>query len=237
MNPSSFNIKYINNTTLKISNRCLVTGQCMNRKFNDLDLVQKFYNYIISNEKDEYFVLDIGTDTGVYCFIPAIDKRFKFTAFEPNPNAYDILKENLKLNDINIDFKNQGVWEKNTTLTLKVPTENKYSGVSTVADNPTRFKMSQIKNFLTHEVECVTIDSLDISKIDAIKIDAEGAEKFIFKGATELLTKYSPMLLFEYDNKGTNQFNYDRSEILDMLKEIGYTNFEMHGQSDMFAWR
>jgi hypothetical protein len=41
--------------------------------------------------------------------------------------------------------------------------------------------------------------------------------------------------VLEFDDKNTLQFGYKREAILELLQSYGYTNFELVGQSDLFA--
>ena len=100
--------------------------------------------------------------------------------------------------------------------------------------------MSNITQYETQEVPCITLDSFvkssAMSQLDAIKIDTEGAEKFVLQGAKNTITKFKPLILLEYDNKNTKQFDYNRGELKNLLMDYGYVKFTFPGPSDMFAY-
>ena len=48
--------------------------------------------------------------------------------------------------------------------------------------NPKRFDVMQ-----TEQMQCVTLDSIDLPKVDFLKIDIQGAENDVIKGASSKL--------------------------------------------------
>lgn len=233
---------YIFGNSIRVSIQCFDTGPCQNGVVNDLELIELFYQKVTSLNKNSFLFLDIGANTGSFCLLPALDERFFCYAFEPNLIIFHILKDNIELNGISHRVKPfpLGVWEENKELTLKIPCEKRYSGISTLADFPNRFELSDIKSFSTQKVLCFSLDFFlgnnITQKIDAIKIDSEGSELSILKGAKEIIKKHHPIILTEYDNKNTSQFGYGREEIKKYLVELGYNFFEQYKEGDLFAW-
>lgn len=235
--------RFVGGTQVKLSERCTqVMGSSRHGQIYELNLVQEFFRRLNNLNPTPTFI-DIGANTGSYSLLPIANDNINCYAFEPNPVAFDILSENVELNQLmdKVKLFNNGIWSENKMLDLKIPVDKIDSGLSTFGNNPSRFKYdNKAGEFTTHSVECFTLDSFikenNIDGVDAIKIDTEGAELDILKGGIETLKKYKPLLLMEYDDKNTNQFGYDRSKIVDFLKEIGYTNFEMWQLSDIFIY-
>jgi len=62
---------------------------------------------------------------------------------------------------------------------------------------------------------------LDI-KIDFIKIDVEGAELGVLKGATRLLKKYLPIVIFEFGLGASDFYGTKPADMFNLLtKEVG----------------
>jgi len=81
---------------------------------------------------------------------------------------------------------------------------------------------STIKDLHSLDCETVTLDSVleQKGKVDFIKIDVEGFEKSVFSGATSILAKWKPDLLFECECR---HIGNDRvSEVIDPLLKLGY---------------
>lgn len=235
--------RFINGKQVNLSDKCLkVMGSSRDGQIYELNMVNDFYNRMIQRNPTPTF-LDIGANTGSYALLPLANDKLVCYAFEPNPRAYEVLEENIILNNLTNSVKtyNNGMWSEPKTLDLKIPLDTTDSGLSTFGGNPSRFKYNNKDGkFETHTIECKTIDSfvsaMNIQKLDAIKIDTEGAELDILKGGEKTLREQKPLILLEYDDKNTVQFGYKRTDIIDYLKTLGYENFTMYQLSDIFAY-
>jgi len=234
---------FLNGTKVNLSNKCLqVMGSSRNGQIYELNMVADFHRRMVTRNPKATF-LDIGANTGSYALIPLVNKDLTCHAFEPNPKAFEVLSENVEINNLgdNVKIYNNGMWIEPMTLELKIPLDTTDSGLSTFGDSPDRFKYDKKDGkFETHSIECKTIDTFiketKIEKLDAIKIDTEGSELNILKGGEKLLKEQKPLILLEYDNKNTAQFGYDRTEITDYLKTLGYEHFTMYQLSDIFVY-
>ena len=68
------------------------------------------------------------------------------------------------------------------------------------------------------------LDDLNLSPPFLIKVDAEGAEEKIFQGGANVLSKHTPLIIFE----SSRNFKDPQSTInpLEALKKLGYTFFQ-----------
>ena len=225
-----------------LSDKCnSIWGASRGGSIYDEQLIYNFYNHIIFNRESINF-FDIGSNTGSFIFLPLLNSTIKCFAFEPNPNAYQALSENVKLNELenNVSPYNIGVWNEAKELELKIPTDTTDSGLATFGTDPTRFKYADKDGkFTTHTVQCKTIDELfvelGLQSLDLIKIDTEGSELNILKGGATTIKEFKPSILLEFDNKNTTQFGYMRDDIVDLLKSYGYTTFKLLAESDLYA--
>lgn len=225
-----------------LSDKCnYIFGATRNGKIYDEQLIHNFYHRIIFNKETINF-FDIGSNTGSFIFLPLFNSTIKCFAFEPNPNAYQALSENITLNELenNVSTYNIGVWNEANELELKIPTDTTDSGLATFGTDPTRFEYDDKDGkFTTHIVQCKTIDELfvelELQSLDLIKIDTEGSELNILKGGAKTIKEFKPPILLEFDNQNTTQFGYIRDNIVDLLKSYGYTTFELLAESDLYA--
>jgi|688.fasta_scaffold182232_3 FkbM family methyltransferase len=204
-------------------------------------LIYNFYNSIIFNRNTINF-FDIGSNTGSFIFLPVLNSTINCFAFEPNPLAYDVLLENIEINNLqnNVHPYNMGLWHTAMELELKIPIDTTDSGLATFGDNPSRFTYAdKTGEFTKHKVKCETIDNmfqkLKLESLDIIKIDTEGAELSIIKGGETTIKQFKPNILLEFDNTNTGQFGYKCDDIILLLQSYGYTNFNLLGQSDLLA--
>jgi FkbM family methyltransferase len=240
----SFNVDFLGKNLL-LSEECKnVLGATRNMQIYEIDLINVFYNELLNKQdiNDEIVLLDVGANTGAFCFLPIIDERIKTYAFEPNPLTHSILKENINLNNMNDFIKsfNMGLWSEKKNMDLKIPKDLTDSGLATFGETPTRFIYDN-KNgeYITTNVECDTIDNivedLKLKTVTAIKIDTEGSELKILMGAEKTIKKHKPIILFEYFDGNTVQFGYKKEQLIKLLLEYGYTDFSYPTESDILV--
>ena len=132
-------------------------------------------------------MVDIGAQYGDYAIL--LSKVYKATVytFEPLPENFKEIIENIKLNGLNerqIQAFNVALGNKDKTEVLS------YSGE--MANN-----IGEGKRI---EVEFRTLDSYKI-KPDIMKIDVEGFELDVLEGGVETIKKYHPKIIIETHSK------------------------------------
>jgi FkbM family methyltransferase len=110
------------------------------------------------------------------------------------------------------------------------------TGISSIIRRPVFDQLNQ--PIITFNVKCQTLDSYckerAISDIDFIKIDVEGAEKHIFDGAKEMLSsKKIKAGIFEFGSTLTDA-GTSKEEIVNLLKNYGYTIVETISEHDCY---
>ena len=168
------------------------------RKVNNF-LIHDVYASMVDHEEDivQQFspklgdiVIDVGAAFGFYSIVASkkVGKQGKVVAIEPQPDSFEMLNKNIKLNKLkNISTLNHAVSLKKTTLKL-------YSSYSTVQERAGQNPQQYI------EVSADNLDNLlgqlAIDEANWIKVDVEGAELEVLKGATGILSKSRDLALF-----------------------------------------
>lgn len=155
-----------------------------------LDRIETFvlegynYNNIICPQKGD-IVFDFGAFTGntALWFSKAVGDTGHVYSFEPMPDTFTLLSNNIKLKQLNnVSVINKAVADENKIVN--------FSGKS----NPG----SRIVNNGGIQIEAISIDNYikenNIEKADFIKMDIEGAEAQALLGATQTIKKYKPDL-------------------------------------------
>lgn len=147
-----------------------------------LNLIRDRYN------PDKIF-LDIGANIGNHCiFVSKFCSPRQIIAFEANPDAIEILKINLSLNDcknVNTDYIGMALGSQNSTMRVFYP----------VADNMGR---AQLLTDEHGDIKCIRGDDLvQQQPIGFIKIDVEGAEFEILQGLSKTIELWRPEILIE----------------------------------------
>ena len=71
------------------------------------------------------------------------------------------------------------------------------------------------------DVEIDTLDNVipkDL-KIDFIKIDVEGGEFDVMKGGRNIIEKYKPIIIFEFEKEAAEKYNINANDVYNFLNE------------------
>jgi FkbM family methyltransferase len=168
-------------------------------------------------------LVDVGAHIGEFTLLAAqaVGVTGQVHAFEPQPNLFPVLSENVQMNGLS-----------NVILNCSAVSDHVGDIEFEICDEPT---LSSIRKHTTSaldsklvRVACTSLDTYwtqEHPKIDLIKVDVEGAEKFVFEGAKRLLSlpaTEAPTWLFEYVPANYACFDYQPSELLELLKHYGY---------------
>lgn len=189
--------------------------------------------------KDNFTVLDIGANIGLFCILGAnkIGRNGKIYAFEPIKKTFETLQQNLVINNIsNVIPSRLALSNMAGKVTFSIPTdiENVEGGD---AFNSMNIGTSNIMG--ADEVDCTMLDVFiaehKIEQVDLIKIDIEGAEMLCFEGAKVLLgSSNPPIIIMECAESLCCRFNYTVFDVLDYLNQFGYT-FEQYENGQWLA--
>ena len=204
-------IRYLNSTALSKATR---KGQQIIREINSckmhLDPIidDGLCRYLtVAGRREEYIteavkkvikpgdiICDLGANIGYYALFEsklAGNDGFVY-AIEPVPETMALLKENVKLNNLNnIEYYEQGIGDRDGTATMYVSKWLNRSQMKEV-DNPNR-------KLVDHEIE-VKVNTLDTFIKDKkypslIRMDVEGFEYEIFKGMDSLFKVNKPLII------------------------------------------
>jgi FkbM family methyltransferase len=164
-------------------------------------------DYIKSKEKlKNSTIIDCGAYIGDSAFI--FEKELspkEIICVEPDEKNYEILLENIKLNNL-----------ANKIKAIKIAVGNKETKGNVILNDTSSAYIVETEK---GEVSISTIDNLifrlHISNVGLIKMDIEGYELPALRGAKETIQKFKPILIISIYHKGQDFF-----EIPAYLKEI-----------------
>jgi FkbM family methyltransferase len=170
------------------------------------DIIERFL------PKQGDIVVDIGAHMGRYTIISSkrVGANGKVVAIEAHPSNFEMLKSNIKLNQLtNVIPLNYAAYSKETKIKLYLPDEESgYTMHHSIMSNYvfTKYKDKTEDKFV--EVSANTLDYLlqlnEITDVNWVKIDVEGAEFEVLKGASNVLSKSKDIaLLIEVHGKDT----------------------------------
>jgi FkbM family methyltransferase len=181
--------------------------------FLDGEYEPEIWPLLVSEFKPGETFVDVGGFIGMYA-IAAAQKGARVYVFEPNPHNAEVLKENLRLNNINgqVTFRQAAVSDTDGTV--------RFQGGDAMS------AMSSISASEGIEVQCVALDSIFPSeRVDVLKIDVEGFEQQVLQGARRLLSdrERCPRIIFiEVHPHIWHLADTTSESFLILLNELGY---------------
>ena len=163
-------------------------------------------------EKDDV-VFDIGSNIGAFTipFAKKVGPKGKVFAFEPQSFIYNLLKDNVKLNNLkNINLFKNGVGDRERNIKID---EMDFTfagnfGGFTLTSAYSNSNCGVVKNIKKKNVKIIKLDDfLHIDRCNFIKIDVELMEMDVLKGAKKFLNKYKPILWIENHQIFPNKIN------------------------------
>ena len=143
-------------------------------------------NYLKKIIQSDWTAVDVGANIGYFSVIFGLYCS-KVISIEPFLKNVELLKKNIKGLPVAITI---GVASDITgKIKLHIP-ERKTDCSIKQSEERTKTIM----------VDSYKLDDLIDERIDLIKIDVQGAETEVLVGAKNLIDKYKPMLLIEYEN-------------------------------------
>jgi FkbM family methyltransferase len=140
------------------------------------------------------FAMDIGAHIGFYTLVLSklVGSAGKVTSFEPMPETFKILAENVAMNDCrHVKVINKALLERPGRVMAHPPDSQPLpGGVSLVADFGTQ----------AVSVEATTLDEFmraEKGRVDFIKMDVEGAENLVLEGGRHTIEAQHPAMLIE----------------------------------------
>jgi FkbM family methyltransferase len=162
------------------------------------------------------FAMDIGAHIGFYTLVLSrlVGPAGRVTAFEPMPETFKILEENVAMNDCrHVKVIRKALLERPGRVMAHPPDSQPLpGGVSLVADHGTE----------AIPVEATTLDEfmhIEKARVDFIKMDVEGAENLVLQGARHTIGAHHPTMLIEvhhFDGAA------EASPVLGQLEAWGY---------------
>ena len=153
--------------------------------------------------------IDVGANIGALTVPMArlVQPGGAVVAFEPQGAIFDVLCNNLRLNElVNVTAFRRAVGSK--TGVIRVPALD--------YERPDNFGGVALGAAGSDEVQVVTIDSLAVSRLRLLKVDVEGMEHDVVTGARATIERLRPAVYVENDRA-----EHSRA-LISLLFDVGY---------------
>ena len=181
-------------------------------------LIKKIMRIVL--EEDSSFI-DVGCYRGN--FLVEANKFAPSGAhigFEPIPEIYTkVIKTLGGVNDI----RQLGLSDERGETTFNyVKSNHLYSGIKK-RNYPGKESIEEL---------VIKVDTLDHQlfqspRVDLIKIDVEGAELNVLKGGINTITKFNPVIVFEYEQGASDVYGVTPAEIWSFFDKVKYSIYTL----------
>ncbi|MBB4122142.1 FkbM family methyltransferase [Martelella radicis] len=161
-------------------------------------------------ETDEFY--DVGANVGAYTILASGVRGCKSYTFEPLPDTYDRLLDQIKINRIDelVVPNNKGVGAEPSVLEF-TSNLNCANHVNTDPNN---------KDVVS--VEVTTLDSIDPDHSSIVKVDVEGYESFVLEGGKAFFGNPQVAALIVELNGSGEKFGISDDDIDRKIRSFGF---------------
>jgi len=162
------------------------------------------------------YVIEAGAHRGVTAVAIArqIGREGHLYAFEPVPEFYAQLKENLLRNGVqNASAHLLALGERRERI--RFYKHGAGSGITPAEGAELlHVEVTTVTDFLAEQGQ---------DRIDLLNLDCEGSELLVLRGAKRLLEEHSPLIFCELHHGYLDQLNQSAGDVVDFLTELGYS--------------
>jgi FkbM family methyltransferase len=167
--------------------------------------------------------LDIGANIGLTTIPVARNPRVFCHAFEPDPDNFELLQENISSNvGTNVQLHNLALFSDAAPLTLALSAENRGNHMvwRTMPRHSSPHFSGPHRKTITVRGACLDQmwEPATIEMPLAIKIDAEGSEYHIYKGGRNIIC-LAELVVMEYWPYGIEKVGGNTDELISMMVE------------------
>lgn len=175
-------------------------------------------------KKGDTFI-DVGANIGFFTLIASliVESEGKIYSFEPTPETYRRLVENIEINSFKNIYPQQLALSNGVEKLSFHVSENGYDAWNSFV------MLDRHENAKVIEVDTLLLDTFLSEKkiqpesIKLIKIDVEGWEFNVFRGASNLLQDpNAPVLMVEFTDVNAFAAGYYCGELYDYIEQFGY---------------
>jgi FkbM family methyltransferase len=176
-----------------------------------------FIGRVLFHCKNFRTAIDCGAHIGTWSVYLA--RRFKVVwAIEAAQENFYLLEENTEHLD-NIRRRYGAVGREVGTCRMILP-ENQNSGCWYAKDSG--------------DVPVTILDVIGAKSVDLIKLDIEGSEGFALLGATGILARDHPVVVFEDNGLGRKHYGESWIDPKDVLTEFGYRKAQRYAKDEIW---
>lgn len=185
--------------------------------------LDRFYERFSTSIGEDWTIVDIGGGIGDFTIFATANhpKNIVYT-FEPTPDSFRLLQENLRQNQIkNVQTFPQAIWSRDGHLTIDTTVGEPGQFISKeIARGAEDISQQSEDNLLVPSMSLAqAFEITGLARCNLMKIDCEGAEFEILFNAPAAVLDRVERIVMEYHDGITE---YTHKDLVDFLRKNGY---------------
>ena len=168
--------------------------------------------------------IDVGANYGAYTMAAsrAVGPSGRVLSFEPATQSYAVLQRNVQIGRCtNVTALRLGLSSRQQHMVLRLRDDSSTNAIAH-APRPGEAFERIVTSTLDAELERQAIQ-----QVHMVKIDVEGAEELVLQGASALLRRSRPALLFEFNPEAATALGLTSDGAWRLLRDHGYRFFQL----------
>lgn len=196
-----------------------------------------FFNKMYGTSQNQKIIVDIGANKGLFSILFADQLRstdFKMYCFEPHPKTFQILQNNIKLNNLQ---KNVFAFQKSVSG-KNIPTKSFYIARDSFDYSVFNEYESDEEIKVNNTTLPLIFDENKIKSIDLLKLNCEGAEYEILMDTSDIYLKKIKEIRMEYHNFQLSDKVFDLEPLREFLldRNFAVTNYLPYTPEHGIIW-
>ncbi len=202
-------------------------------------LLDRFYTRYSDPIEEDWTIVDIGASIGEFTVEAALQVPLgRVYAFEPNPGSINILRHNVRVNNLmNVESHNVGVWKERGEIMLEIREDDAIHARSLEIgmESDETYRRTSIPVISLKDL----IDDVVQGDVDLLKLDCEGTGHDILMSQNEETFEHIHRIIMEVHEKKPERC---ASQLIHFFEGLGYQTRQypnkVHAHlSYLYAWR
>ena len=184
---------------------------------------------------------DVGANFGVWTLaLAAAHPDARVYCFEPTPNTFRVLSENVALNGLgNVTPVRLAASDSAGGFSYQVTSKtSQYNRLAPLKSSAVDLERGRFVGAGTIEVQTARLDDFcrdrQIDRIGFLKIDVEGAELSVLRGAQNLLRRRAiELICIEVDPDNLREMGESLEGLASLVRDVGYTFHFLQTDGDL----
>ncbi|GJL79617.1 MAG: hypothetical protein NPINA01_26060 [Nitrospinaceae bacterium] len=182
--------------------------------------------------KEKTIIIDVGANIGFESLYFARKYPTNLVySYEPTGIAYECLRNSKDINSLNnLKVFKLGVGEKSGSVEIHSATKETYNkGLASIDSN-----YDLDNTFVKETIDIITLDEhvKENMRVSLIKIDVQGYETKVLEGATSLIARDQPVIIYEHFESYYSNPKELRNKVEELLMPFGYELYLIRSKND-----